>query len=170
MSHLRDIENMKIFIASPLGFAESSRAFMTVLADKLRELGFEPVNPWDASADLEEELHQADLITERDARQQTLNLISMRIAERNASLLKSCDAVLAVLDGCDVDSGTASEIGYVFGLGGKVINGYRGDFRQSGENDGVQVNLQVQYWIERSGGLIVSSLGDIGMLKFGKKD
>jgi len=161
---------MKIFIASPLGFAESSRAFMVVLSEKLRESGLEPVNPWDASADLEEELYQADLISGRDARQQKLNQISLLIAERNAYLLKSCDAVLAVLDGCDVDSGTASEIGYAFGLGGKVINGYRGDFRQSGENDGVQVNLQVQYWIERSGGAIVCSLNDIGKLDFGKKD
>ncbi len=161
---------MKIFIASPLGFAESSRAFMAVLSDKLRESGLEPVNPWDASADLEEELHQADLITERDVRQKQLNHVSLLIAERNASLLKSCDAVLAVLDGCDVDSGTASEIGYAFGLGNKVIHGYRGDFRLSGENDGVQVNLQVQYWIERSGGSIVCSLKDIGQLDFGKKD
>ena len=80
----------------------------------------------------------------------------------------SCGGVLAVLDGVDVDSGTASEIGYAFGLGDKVINGYRGDFRRSGENDGVCINLQVQYWIEQSGGTIVRSLSELSQLSFTK--
>ena len=35
-------------------------------------------------------------------------------------------AVVAVLDGADVDSGTAAEIGYAFARG-KLIVGYRGD-------------------------------------------
>ena len=42
---------------------------------------------------------------------------------------------MAVLDGTDVDSGTAAEIGYAFARG-KLIVGYRGDFRLSADNEG----------------------------------
>ncbi len=157
---------MNIFIASPLGFAESSRGFLVPLREKMEALGYKIIDPWSASPDLEEELQRAGAIDKREARAAEFHRISMRIAERNAQLLRSSDGVLAVLDGTDVDSGTASEIGYTFGLGNKVINGYRGDFRLSGENDGVCVNLQVQYWIEQSGGQIVTALDDLKILSF----
>ena len=62
--------------------------------------------------------------------------------------------MLAVLDGTDVDSGTASEIGYAYAKG-KPMVGYRGDFRLSSDNEGGVVNLQVQYFILTSGGSIV---------------
>ncbi|MEW6237690.1 MAG: nucleoside 2-deoxyribosyltransferase [Candidatus Omnitrophota bacterium] len=160
---------MKIFLASPLGFAESTRAFLGVLRTKLESLGYDVVDPWSSSTDLEEELRKADRLTDPQTRDQEFHRVSMRIAERNAQLLRSCGGVLAVLDGVDVDSGTASEIGFAFGLGDKVINGYRGDFRRSGENDGVEVNLQVQYWIERSGGRIVHSVEELNALFFSQK-
>ncbi len=157
---------MRIFLASPLGFSESSRVFLSTICSELQKLNYEVINPWDQSPDLEEELQQAALLEEEQQKKEKFHDISMRMAERNAACLRSCDAVLAVLDGTDVDSGTASEIGYAFGLGDKVINGYRGDFRQAGENIGVFVNLQVQYWIEQSGGKIITSLKDIGSLRF----
>jgi len=157
---------MKIFIASPLGFAESSKPFLAVLREKLRVLGLEPIDPWSTSTDLEKQLQAAETIPQPGERQSALHRIAMSIAERNAELLRAADGILAVLDGPDVDSGTASEIGYAFGLGDKVINGYRGDFRRAGEHDGVRVNLQVQYWIERSGGRIISSLDRLSTLSF----
>lgn len=160
---------LKIFLASPLGFAESTRNLLPVLCDILREHGVESINPWDASHDLEEELRRADTLGDPVERRKSLHATSMKIAERNASLLRGCYGVLAVLDGCDVDSGTASEIGYAFGLGDKIIHGYRGDFRRSGENDGVHVNLQVEYWIEKSGGRIVFSVDEIKTLRFEKR-
>ncbi len=154
---------MKVFIASPLGFAESTRLFLPRVRGKLLELGCEPVDPWASSADLEEELRKAASLADWQIRARELHRVSMRIAGRNALLLRSCGRVLAVLDGPDVDSGTASEIGYAFGLG-KGIDGYRGDFRRAGENDGVTINLQVQYWIEQSGGRIVHSLDELESL------
>jgi nucleoside 2-deoxyribosyltransferase len=54
--------------------------------------------------------------------------------------LNSSDIVVAVLDGVDVDSGTAWEIGYAFARGKSVI-GLRTDFRTL--SDGV-VNLMVE--------------------------
>jgi len=160
---------LKVFLASPLGFAESTRSLLPVLCGILRELGVEPINPWDASHDLEEELRRVDALPDPAERRRSLHAAAMKIAERNATLLRECHGVLAVLDGSDVDSGTASEIGYAFGLGDKIIHGYRGDFRRSGENDGVHVNLQVEYWIEKSGGRIVFSLEELKTLRFEKR-
>ncbi len=156
----------KIFVASPLGFAESTRPFIEQLRIQLNSIGLEMVDPWSASGGLDSSLDNALMISDSLERVCELHRLSMLIAERNAELLKSCDGVLSILDGVDVDSGTASEIGYAFGLGNKVINGYRGDFRRSGENEGVMVNLQVQYWIERSGGKIINSLKEIKLLSF----
>lgn len=156
----------RVFVASPLGFAESTRAFTQRLLDPLRASGYEPIDPWTLSHDLEGDLKHAGEIFDRDERCRELHRLSMRIAERNHDALASCDGVLAVLDGVDVDPGTASEIGCAFALGGKTIHGYRGDFRVLGEHEGVSVNLQVQYWIERSGGRIVNTLEDVATLRF----
>lgn len=71
--------------------------------------------------------------------------------------ITGCDAIIAILDGTDVDSGTAAEIGFAFAKS-KVIVGYRGDFRLSADNEGLTVNLQVEYFIRKSGGQIVSTI------------
>jgi nucleoside 2-deoxyribosyltransferase len=63
-----------------------------------------------------------------------------------------------VLDGVDVDSGTASEIAFAYALGKRVF-GLRTDFRLTGDNEAALVNLQVRYWIDASGGSAVTSLG-----------
>ena len=68
--------------------------------------------------------------------------------------------VLANLDGQDVDSGTAAEIGYAFAKG-KPIIGYRGDLRLSSDNVGLTVNLQVEFFIRESGGEILSNASAI---------
>ena len=68
--------------------------------------------------------------------------------------------MIAILDGVDVDSGTAAEIGYAHALG-KRVYGLRTDFRLAGDNHGAIVNLQVQYFIEASGGTIVSTVADL---------
>ena len=65
-----------------------------------------------------------------------------------------------MLDGVDVDSGTAAEIGYGFAKGKKIV-GYRGDLRLSSDNEGAIVNLQVEYFIRASGGTIINRLVDL---------
>ena len=45
-------------------------------------------------------------------------------------------------------------------LVGKPILGYRGDFRLSADNEGCSVNLQVEYFIRRSGGEIITRFAD----------
>ena len=76
----------------------------------------------------------------------------------NVQLIDDARAVVAVLDGSDVDSGTAAEIGYAAGKQHPVpIIGLRFDTRPSGDNRGATVNLQVEYFIELSGGIIVKA-------------
>ena len=53
--------------------------------------------------------------------------------------LDNCEAVIAVLDGSDADSGTSFEMGYARGRGKKVI-GIRTDFR-GGEDKGLNLML-----------------------------
>ena len=59
-----------------------------------------------------------------------------RVAQANEESIRACDMVLAVLDGVDVDSGTASEMGFAFALG-KRVHGLRTDYppdrRQRGQ-------------------------------------
>ena len=68
--------------------------------------------------------------------------------------------MVAVLDGPDVDSGTAAEIGFASALG-KPIVGYRSDLRLSGDNEGTTVNLQVEYFVRKTGGTIVLYLNSL---------
>lgn len=112
-------------------------------------------NPWDdvRFAPEFEKLAREDRVSVRDAR---LHEINHELGRSNASAISMCDGLIAALDGVDVDSGTAAEIGYAAALGKRII-GLRTDFRLAGDNPGAIVNLQVQYFIESSGGLIVSS-------------
>ena len=52
-----------------------------------------------------------------------------------------------MLDGVDVDSGTAGEMGFAYGLG-KPVHGLRTDFRVTGDNEAAGINLQLRYFIE----------------------
>ena len=83
-----------------------------------------------------------------------------RSAPTNRAAIDGARALVAVLDGADVDSGTAAEIGYAFALG-KLIVGYRGDSRVSADNEGGVINLQVEYFIRQSGGTIVNRYEDL---------
>jgi nucleoside 2-deoxyribosyltransferase len=159
---------MKIYLAGPLGFSDAGRAFhQNVIVDRVATLGHVPLDPWsDTPAPgidprLAAEIAQlaaaiAKVGESRDPRA-AWRALNPRIGAKNAWLIDAADLVLAVLDGTDVDSGTAAEIGYAFAKG-KPILGYRGDFRLSADNEGSTVNLQVEYFITASGGTIFTSV------------
>jgi nucleoside 2-deoxyribosyltransferase len=86
--------------------------------------------------------------------------LNREIGATNRAAIDRAHGVIAVLDGVDVDSGTAAEVGYAFARG-KLIVGYRGDFRLSADNEGSTVNLQVEFFIRESGGAIVSRYEDL---------
>jgi nucleoside 2-deoxyribosyltransferase len=128
----------RCYVASALGFTEAGRhyyaeAFLPALSRVV-----DPVDPWalgDPTTDLAE------------------------IGRRNAEAIDSCQLLVAHLDGQEVDSGTAAEVGYAAARGLKCF-GLRTDLRQSGE-PGAKVNLQVEHFIVASGGSIAKTLEDL---------
>ncbi len=137
------IASGSVYVASPLGFSVPTRLFYeTELLAALAAAGFAVLDPWQLSPG--SDVHEP--------------VDPMAIGEKNARMIEKAHAVLAVLDGTDVDSGTAAEIGYAAALGRSVV-GYRTDIRQTGEA-GAVVNLQVEYFIRVSGGRITSSLDE----------
>ena len=147
----------KVYVAGPLGFSAATRPFHDeVLVPRLREAGFDVLDPWAGGAEIESALAIAD----GDRRLDALRRANDAVGRANAEMIEASDGVLAVLDGTDVDSGTAAEIGYAAALGGRPIVGWRSDFRAAGDNPGAVVNLQVQHFIERTGGRVVATLDE----------
>ena len=150
---------MKIYMASPLGFSQAGRLFYNgTLIPEVVRLGFEVVDPWTLTDQAKMEAVQN--MPYGQARRDAWRRLNVEIGGNNRAGIDRADMVLAVLDGVDVDSGTAAEIGYAFAKG-KPILGYRGDFRVSADNEGSTVNLQVEYFIRQSGGDIVTKLADL---------
>lgn len=147
----------RIYLASPLGFAASTKAFMDALATSLREV-VDVSNPWDDVRFVDEfaAIAKVDSVAGRNTR---LARINHELGKSNAASIDASEAIFAILDGVDVDSGTAAEIGYGFAKG-KVVCGLRTDFRLAGDNEGAIVNLQVQYFIEQSGGQITTTAAE----------
>jgi nucleoside 2-deoxyribosyltransferase len=157
---------LRVYVASPLGFAESTRAYGSAVSEALRDAGFEPLDPWEGSeGQFAEAFAAAEEARGPEERQRELERIDLAIGRHNHDLLQQADAVLAVLDGTDVDSGTAAEVGFAAACRLPVV-GLRSDKRQAGENDGCSVNLQVEYFVRLNGGAITSSLEEaVGQLR-----
>jgi nucleoside 2-deoxyribosyltransferase len=150
------VPSPQVYVASPLGFAEATRSFSNdVLVPRLRAAGLEVLDPWAGGAAIDAALRLDD----PEARVAALRRANDEVGRANAEMIERCDAVLAVLDGADVDSGTAAEVGYAAALGRPIV-GWRSDFRSAGDNAGSVVNLQVQHFIERTGGRILTTLDD----------
>jgi nucleoside 2-deoxyribosyltransferase len=164
---------MKVYLAGPLGFSEVGRAFHEeCIVRKLVILGHTPLDPWSdepppgidaalaaAIRRIAAEVGAVLAMDDGPAKGDAWREVNPRIGAKNQALIEACDVVFAVLDGVDVDSGTAAEIGYAFARG-KPILGYRGDFRLSADNEGSIVNLQVEYFIIASGGTIISTIDE----------
>lgn len=150
---------MKIYLASPLGFSEVGRAFYTVrVVETIRSLGFEVLDPWSLSD--ETKIATINELPPGPDKHRAWAAMNVEIGRNNQRAIDSAEAMFAILDGVDVDSGTAAEIGYGYARGLPIV-GYRGDFRLSSDNEGAIVNLQVQYFIEASGGTIIRHIDDL---------
>lgn len=157
-SSMADHQMVRVYLASPLGFAHSTLSHMDELVERLSE-HTTISNPWDDKR-FEADFGRAPSIQDREERLALYRRLNTELGRANVERIDACDGVIAVLDGVDVDSGTASEIGYAF-AGGKRIYGLRTDFRLTGDNEGSHVNLQVQYFIEASGGCICTTVDDL---------
>ena len=148
-----------IYLAGPLGFSEAGTYFVDhVLSPELKSHGYQVINPFDlVDKDKVKALYAMPLGKERLKAWQEFNT---ETGQRNREAIDSCDIIVAVLDGPDVDSGTAAEIGYAFARNKRIV-GYRNDFRLSSDDEGGKVNLQVEYFIRASGGDIVREVSEL---------
>ncbi len=113
-----------IYLAGPL-FTHAELEFNRRLKDMFLKKGFSVFLPQEDAE---------DAASERERQNQEC------IFQKCVEGVDSADIVVAVLDGVDVDSGTAWEIGYAYARGKPVI-GLRTDFRAF--SDGI-VNLMVE--------------------------
>jgi nucleoside 2-deoxyribosyltransferase len=151
---------MKIYTAGPLGFSEAGRAFHeNVILPALVKCRHEPLDPWKLTP--QAKIDAVTSLPYGSERRDAWRRLNVEIGGNNRSAIDACDMVFVVLDGTDVDSGSAAEVGYAFAKG-KPILGYRGDFRLSADNEGSTVNLQVEYFIRQSGGDIITQIADLG--------
>jgi nucleoside 2-deoxyribosyltransferase len=149
---------VRIYVASPLGFSGASEPFYkATLLRGLREAGLTAVDPW-GDRTVRREVDALFAKPLGAPRRRAFTALNRRVGAANAEKIARAHAILAVLDGVDVDSGTAAEIGFAAALGKPVV-GLRLDTRQAGDNEGAIVNLQVEYFIRASEGDIVVSDG-----------
>lgn len=66
------------------------------------------------------------------------------IFRENMRALDQCQIVVAILEGPQVDDGTAWEVGYHYARGGKVL-GIRTDFRKAGESPESWANAMIEF-------------------------
>lgn len=113
-----------VYLAGPL-FTHAELKYNLELKDMMIKKGFSVFLP---------QIDAEDAAAEREKQNQEF------IFKKCLEGVNSSDIVVAVLDGADVDSGTAWEIGYAYARGKPVI-GLRTDFRAL--SDGI-VNLMVE--------------------------
>ena len=140
----------RCYVASPLGFNEAGlfyyrQRYLPALSDVV-----DPVDPWGR-------IGEAQIESARSGGE--LRELWLRAGLDNLELIRSCQLLVAWLDGQEIDAGTATELGYAAGIGRRCF-GLRSDLRQSGE-EGTAVNLQVEATIIDSGGEIAASLDDL---------
>jgi len=138
------------YIASPLGFTEAGRHYYQEILIPQLSSRLQLLDPW--SLVTAEEYQQAIVAGEADK-------LAKRIGQRNKEMLDQAQLLIAILDGQEVDSGVAAEIGYATAREIPCL-GLRTDLRQAGEA-GAIVNLQVEAFILESGGHVVGSLRDL---------
>jgi nucleoside 2-deoxyribosyltransferase len=151
--------SVKLYVASPFGFSEAGRDFYaSKLLPELRRASVDILDPWALT-----DPRRIDAVSQMpygEAKRAAWRKLNADIAQSNQDAIDRADGLFACLDGTDVDSGTAAEVGYGYAKG-KTIVGYRGDFRLAADNEGSIVNLQVEHFIRASGGTIVTRLEDI---------
>ncbi len=130
---------MRIYLAGPL-FTPYERGYLDEVAARLRADGFEVFVPHEHALALGDTA--ADVIFAKDW-----------------DGLSTADAVLAVLDGPQVDDGTACEIGIFYALmlwntTKKGIVGLLTDLRGTRGEEGHGLNLFVQGCVEAGGAIV----------------
>lgn len=146
-------EVVGVYLAGPLGFTEPGRQFHDgTIVPLVRAAGFDPLDPWPLGGRL---FPRAAAIQDPRSRERALRRANRLVGQANEGMIRACSGVLAILDGSDVDSGTAAEVGFAAALSKPVV-GLRTDLRSSGDNAQAAVNLQVLHFVRMGGGTVHS--------------
>ena len=155
-SHQGMTGGIPIHVASPLQYTMPGRIFYsTTLVPILTSNGFRPLAAWDNAPTVGRSSAARRYVTLRPTG--AAEAAAIAFAEANQAMLDRCRGVFAVLDGTDVDSGVAAEVGYAAARGLPIV-GWRSDIRRAGEPVATHVSLQVEHFIAITGGQIVSDL------------
>ena len=143
-----------VYLAGPSGFFEAGILWHnSVLVPAVKKAGLVPIDPWENQSGIATALALAP----GKKRFQALQAANLEQGRLDLRLVDASYGMLASLDGQDVDSGTAVEIGYGFAHG-LVIVGLRTDIRRCSDNEGSVVNLMIETCIADSGGILTDSL------------
>ena len=151
--------NKTVYLASPLGFSPETRPYLERIKKRLGDLHCEVFDPW-AQTQFAAAIARAHALTDHAERCAAFAAIAAGIGRVNEDGIRGAQLLLAVLDGAEVDSGTASELGFAAALG-KRCYGLRTDIRDCGDFTGIPVNLQVLHFIATSGGRLFRTIAAI---------
>ncbi|MFZ0512493.1 MAG: nucleoside 2-deoxyribosyltransferase [Candidatus Nitrosopolaris sp.] len=166
------MENDKfiVYLASPYGFTDAGREFMkNTMIPGIKQVVSLILNPWDSFDTVSLEFEKINSLNDIRKQKDLLRDLNKKIGLENENSLKRAQIIIAILDGSDVDSGVASEIGYSYALKKKIIS-YRSDLRLTGDNQAAGVNLQVEYFIGESGGCIVMTVPQLKQVLEGSQN
>lgn len=135
------------YVASPLGFADSTKPWYKDLLTELRNL-VDVVDPWDENVD---QILALPVERRRDP--------WIELGVKHYGKIDRCDLLVAILDQEPPDNGTVCEVAHAAARPIPVI-GYRGDKRTSGE-EGVPINLMILAAIRLSKGEYTTSVPDL---------
>ena len=109
-----------IYLASPLGFSGELKPYLHKVKLRLFRLGYEIFDPW-AQGYFKVEISRASKIQNYYERVETFAQIARGVGALNEEGIKGSDMLLGILDGAEVDLGTAVEIGYAAGIASKML-------------------------------------------------
>jgi len=115
-----------VYLAGPL-FTQAEWQWNERLADKLREGSLQVILPQKSAEPMLQGKTPFD---------------PKLLFRGNIEGIDAADAVVAIFDGADVDSGTSWECGYAFNAGRPVI-GVRTDIRAGGDDPAMSTNLML---------------------------
>jgi nucleoside 2-deoxyribosyltransferase len=149
----------ELYLGSPCGFSPLERdhvyygKIVPVLADE-----FDLFDPWST---IDPERWEVVVAMEPGPeRFKAFDEINREVGTANIIALKRVKGIVVVLNGAQVDDGTAGELGFASALQ-KPILGFRDDFRKVGDNEAAMINIQLEAFIRYSNGLMVSTLPDL---------
>ena len=133
---------MKIYLAGPL-FTEAERDWMRKVKKELEESA-------ESRGKQVNVVWPYEIITQSEINRLGVKA-KVEIFCRCRVHLDNADIVIALLDGPQVDDGTAWEIGYFYARKSpeQKIVGIRTDFRRAGESEGTVVNAMIECSCDR---------------------